>query len=128
MAADVMVWDEVPDGSTLWLHVAPPGPFIARARVVRSIDGVPLEELAPCHVELTRGPHPLVIERGVVYSVRISVHCPTHARTVIRAWIEAPSGERFKAAFEYAVDGLHGDVIRATLVVFTTRLDLGHHA
>lgn len=124
MAADFHVWDRVPDGATLWLHLEP-GPFRGRARVVRSYRGTPLEDIEIRQMDLTGQPFAIQISAGVSYSVRVKLEFPApRGSTLLRAWITRPDGAPYRSAFEYAVTGQLGDVFRATLLATTDAIDL----
>ena len=122
---DFRVWDEVPAGSFLVIRITQPGTFISRARVVRSLGGVPLEEDSVTHVQLSAG-YRVEILAGVSYTVRLSVAFRTQSATTLEAEVREPGGARFKSPFSYRMVGAGGDTVRATIIATTEELDLEH--
>jgi hypothetical protein len=124
---DFQVWDRVPPGSRLWLRLEAEGAVLARGVAVRSASGVGVEETALPHVRLAEGGSVLEMEEGISGSAAVTLHFPAaQGSAVLTATVVAPDGRRVGPAFRYEAAGARGDTFRATLLLTTETLDLGH--
>jgi hypothetical protein len=114
------IWLRVPDRSRLELSVTgpPDGGFVSGARLLED-DGTNAAETMLEHDEISPGPHPIKLEKGFSYTIRVRVAelTPDPITVTIEARILKPNGDHFGKDYSFPVTGKNGDdPQRATII------------